>query len=93
MLTNKLVTYISQNVPGVDAVAAASAGATNVRKVIPAEYLHGVLQVYNNALTQVFKIVFVMACLTTIGGVAIDVCLVPYLIVLGSIPNGAGTMV
>ena len=72
VLTNKLISYISQNVPGVDAVAAASAGATNIRKVIPAEYLMGVLQVYNDALTQVFKIVLVMACLTTIGSVAIE---------------------
>ena len=72
VLTNKLISYISQNVPGVDAVAAASAGATNIRKVIPAEYLIGVLQVYNDALTQVFKIVLVMACLTTIGSMAIE---------------------
>ena len=72
VLTNKLVSYISRNVPGVDAVAAAGAGATNIRKVVPAEYLFGVLQVYNDALTQVFKIVLVMACLTTIGSVAIE---------------------
>lgn len=72
VLTNKLVSYINQNVQGVDAVAALSAGATNIRKVIPAEYLHVVLQAYNNALTQVFEMVLVMACLTTIGSVALE---------------------
>lgn len=72
VLTNKLVSYISQVVPGVDAVKIASAGATNLQKVIPAEHLHGVIQVYNDALTQIFEIVLVMACLTTIGSLAME---------------------
>lgn len=72
VLTNRLVSYISRNVPSVDAVAAAGAGATNIRNVIPAESLHGVLQAYNDALTQVFEIVLVMACLTAIGSVVME---------------------
>lgn len=72
VLTNKLISYISQNVPGVDAATAAGTGATNIRNVIPAEYLQGVIQTYNDALTQVFIIVLVMGCLTTIGSVAIE---------------------
>lgn len=72
VLINKLISYISQNVPGVDAAAAASAGATNIRNVIPLEYLPGVIQTYNDGLTQVFIIVLVMGCLTSIGSVAIE---------------------
>jgi hypothetical protein len=72
VLTNKLVSYISQNIPGVDAIATASAGATNIRTIIPSEYLQGVIQAYNDGLTDIFKIVLVMACLTTIGSVAME---------------------
>ncbi len=72
VLTNKLVAYISQVVPGVDAMAVAAAGATNLQDVIPPEYLHGVLLVYNDALTRIFELVLVMACLTSIGSLAME---------------------
>ena len=72
LLTNKLVSCISQVVPGVDAVAVASAGATNIQNFIPPEYLHGVILVYNDALMQVFKLVTAMACLTSIGSLAME---------------------
>jgi hypothetical protein len=72
LLTNKLVSYISQVVPGVDAVAVASSGATNIQHAMPPEYLHGVTKVYNDALVQVFKLVLAMSCLTSIGSVAME---------------------
>lgn len=72
VLTNKLISYISRVVPGVDAVAVASTGATNLQNVIPSQYLHGVLLVYNNAVTQIFVLVTVMACLTSVGSVAME---------------------
>lgn len=72
VLTNKLVSYISANVPGVDAVSIASTGATNIRNAIPPQYLAGVIQVYDTAITQIFILVTVMACLTLIGSVAME---------------------
>jgi len=72
VITNQLVTYISANIPGVDAQAVADTGATNLRNVIAPEYLPGVIQTYNTAITQVFEIVLVMACMTTIGSVAME---------------------
>ena len=72
LLTNKPIAYISQNVPGVSAAAAARADATNIRDVILPEYLHGVIQMYNDALTDVFEIVLVMACLTSIDSVSME---------------------
>lgn len=72
VLTNKLISYISQNVPGVSASDAARAGATKIRDVIPPEYLKGVIQTYNDALVDVFEIVLVMACLTSIGSAAME---------------------
>lgn len=72
VLTNRLVSYISRVVPGVDAAAVASTGATNLQRAIPPEYLPGVVQVYNHALTQIFELVLVMACLTSIGSLAME---------------------
>lgn len=72
VLTNKIIEYISQTVPGVDAVAAASSGATNIKNSVPPQYVQGVVQVYNDGLIQVFQIVLVMACLTSIGSVAME---------------------
>ena len=50
----------------------ASAGATNLKNGVPGEYLSGVIQTYNDAVTQVFELVLVMACLTSIGSVAME---------------------
>ncbi|KAG6985279.1 MFS-type efflux pump MFS1, partial [Physcia stellaris] len=72
LLTNKLVEYISRTVPGVDAVAVASSGATNIQHAVPAEYLHGVLVVYNDGIVQVFKLVLAMSCLTSIGSIMME---------------------
>lgn len=72
VLTNKLVAYLGQFVPGVDAMAVATTGATNLQDVIPPEHLHGVLLAYNDALTRIFELVLVMACLTSIGSLAME---------------------
>ena len=72
VLTNKLITYIARNVPGVSAAAAARAGATEIRNIIPPEFLQGVIQTYNDALVNVFQVVLVMACLTSVGSVAME---------------------
>lgn len=72
VLTNKLVAYIGQFVPGVDAKAVAATGATFIQDVIPPEHLHGVLLAYNDALTRMFELVLVMACLTSIGSLAME---------------------
>ena len=72
VLTNRLVNYIGQHVPGVSAEDFAAAGATNFRSIIPEEYLPGVIREYNTALTQVFEIAVVMACLTAIGSLAME---------------------
>ena len=72
VLTNRLISYISRHVPGVDAAEVALAGATSFRSLVPAEYVAGVVQEYNTALTQVFEIALVMACLTTLGSLAVE---------------------
>ena len=72
LMNNRVVTYIAHNVPGVDAAAATQAGATSLGAVIPAQYIAGVVAEYNTALTQIFVIIVVMACLTFVGSAAIE---------------------
>ena len=72
VLTNRLVNYVNRHVPGVNGADFAKAGATNFRSVIPEQYLPGVIQECNTALTQIFEIAVVMACLTTIGSLAME---------------------
>ncbi|KAL8717164.1 MAG: hypothetical protein Q9225_005574 [Loekoesia sp. 1 TL-2023] len=72
VVTNKVVNYIGENVPGVEPKAVTEAGATNLRNVIPGQYLRGLIGEYNDALVQVFLIIVVMGCLTTVGSVAVE---------------------
>ena len=72
VLSNRVINYISQHVPNVDAAQVALAGATSFRGLVPAEYVSGIVREYNEALTQVFEIALVMACLTTVGSLAME---------------------
>ncbi|KAM0795927.1 major facilitator superfamily, partial [Usnea florida] len=72
VLTNRVISYISRHVPGVDAAEVAMAGATSFRSVVPAQYVRGIVQEYNMALKQVFEMALVMACLTTLGSLAVE---------------------
>ena len=72
VLSNRVINYISQYVPGVDAARVALAGATSFRDLVPAEYVDGIVREYNEALTQVFEIAVVMACLTAVGSLAME---------------------
>jgi MFS family permease len=67
VLTQKLVDYIAENIPNVDAYAVASAGATELQNLIPQQFQAGLIEEYNTALTQVFLIALVMACMTIFG--------------------------
>ena len=72
VLTNKLISYISQHIPGVDPTAVARSGATELQNLIPPAYLPGAIQAYNDGVVQIFKIALVLACLTSIGSVAMQ---------------------
>lgn len=45
---------LAEHAPGVDARSVLSAGATNIRGLVSAEQLAGLLVAYNKALTQMF---------------------------------------
>ena len=54
-------------IPGFDPELAISAGATQLRNVVPTEYLHEVLVAYDEAVDKVFQVSLIMACLMTLG--------------------------
>ncbi|KAL0571513.1 hypothetical protein V5O48_010447 [Marasmius crinis-equi] len=72
VFTNKLVTEIIKEAPGVDPRIVLGAGATVVRSVVPQEFLTGVIGAYNQALINAFYVATAMACLTLPGSLFIE---------------------
>jgi hypothetical protein len=51
---NQLPVFLKKYAPGIDAQVVVDAGATNVRKLIPAAEMPGFLQAYNLAIADMF---------------------------------------
>lgn len=65
---NLLSTRLVSGLAGlVDSSQIVNTGATDLRKLVPAEDLDKVLTVYNGALKQVFIMACILACLTALG--------------------------
>lgn len=68
ILNSKLVDYVNDiGIPGFDASKVVQAGATELRRAVPAEYLPQVLVAYNEALRLVFRAGLAMACLSVLA--------------------------
>ncbi len=72
IFTNKLVSGIIKNVPGLDPAIVVRTGATSIQQTVSPEFLPGVTLAYNDALTQTFIVALAMACLTIVGSLAIE---------------------
>lgn len=72
ILTNRLVSYVSQNIPGIDTWTVAQFGATALTQSVPPQYVHGVDQTYNDGLVKVFFICVVMGCCTAFESVSME---------------------
>jgi len=68
----KLVTGLVKLVPSLSPEVIVNTGATDLRKIVPTQDLHLVLEVYNSALRQVFIVGTAMACLAAIGAFALE---------------------
>lgn len=65
---NKLVSNIADaHVEGLDAATVVTVGATQIRHLIPAEFLPVVLKAYNAAITNSFYVSVALGALTIIG--------------------------
>ncbi|KAJ7909119.1 major facilitator superfamily transporter [Mycena leptocephala] len=72
VFTNKLVSGLTHHVPGVSPLLVLSAGATSLKKLVPAEELAAVLVVYNEALITCFYVAVAMASLSLFGALAVE---------------------
>lgn len=59
-------------IPGFDVNDIARTGATQVTKAIPARYLPAVLTAYDHAVTKVFQVSLIMACLMSLGACGME---------------------
>lgn len=70
---NRLVSNIvAANLPGLSAATVLNTGATQIQKVIPAQFLPTVLNAYNDALTNAYYVSVAMSSLTIIGALSIQ---------------------
>ena len=68
ILNSKLVSYVNAiGIPDFDASKVVQAGATELRRAVPGEYLPEVLVAYNEALRLVFRAGLAMACLSVLA--------------------------
>ncbi|KAJ6608683.1 putative efflux pump antibiotic resistance protein [Mycena sp. CBHHK59/15] len=72
VFTNKLVSGLASQVPGVNPAIVLSAGATSLKFAVAPQYLPVVLRVYNTALVSAFYVSIAMSCLSLIGSLVIE---------------------
>jgi hypothetical protein len=71
VLANRLVEGLRKHVPAVEPRIVLNIGDTDLKRVVPREYLDEVIRVYNSALKGVFQVSLVMACLNIFGSATI----------------------
>ncbi|RMY60272.1 hypothetical protein D0865_01623 [Hortaea werneckii] len=72
VLNSELVSGIVRLVPDLSPERILNTGATELRRIVPANDLQGVLVAYNSALRQVFVVATAMACLTALGAFGLE---------------------
>ncbi|KAJ6579472.1 DHA14-like major facilitator [Mycena vulgaris] len=72
VFTNKLVSGLASQVPGVNPAIVLSAGATSLRNAVDPQSLPAVLSVYNKALVSAYYVSVAMGCLSVVGALAIE---------------------
>ncbi|KAJ7111214.1 MFS transporter [Mycena epipterygia] len=72
VFTNKLVSGLIANVPGVSPSLVLSAGATSLKDAVPQEFLAGVLFAYNEAVVAAFYVAVAMACISLVGALVTE---------------------
>lgn len=72
VFNNRLIDQIVANVQGVDPSIILYVGATSLKEAIPPQFLQGIQEAYNTALTETFYIAVAMVCLGGIGAVFVE---------------------
>ena len=72
LLENKLIAGLTGKIPNFDPASIANQGATSLRKLVPADKLPLVLDVYNDALQSVWYVALALACLILVGSLGFE---------------------
>ncbi|KAF2725401.1 MFS transporter [Polychaeton citri CBS 116435] len=72
VFTNQLISGLRRVVPQMDPLQIIGAGATNIKKMVPAESLGGVLEVYNDALVSTFYLATALGAASIVGALLIE---------------------
>ncbi|RMD41907.1 hypothetical protein DV735_g3200, partial [Chaetothyriales sp. CBS 134920] len=72
VFNNRLVSELVEDAKGLDPSIILHVGATSLADAIPAEFLPGVREAYNTALTETFYISVAMVCLSAIGAAFVE---------------------
>jgi MFS family permease len=64
--------FVGAKIPGVDPSAVAAAGATELKNIVPLQYLGAAKQLYNDALIETFQLALILSCLTLVGAVGMQ---------------------
>lgn len=70
--TNQLLKGLVKSVPGIDPSIVLNTGATQLRNIVPAQYVGQVLEVYNSALSKTFYVGVATAILSMVGAVFVE---------------------
>lgn len=70
-LDTKLVSSLVKLVPGIEPAEIVNTGATDLRRIVPAGELHGILVAYNLAIRQAFVVACSVGCLAVLGAVLV----------------------
>lgn len=72
VFTNKLLSNLAEVVPDLDSAIVLATGATELKNVIPHQYLSGVLTAYNAAINNTFYVSVAMSVLSIVGALALE---------------------
>lgn len=73
VFSNHLVPAIqAKNIPGLNPQIIVQTGATELRKIVAAEYLPALLEAYNGALVKTFQVALIISCVATLGMVGMQ---------------------
>lgn len=72
VFTNRLLGNLAVVAPSVDSQTVLATGATNLRNIVPAGLVSGVVTAYNDALSQTFYVSAALASLAIIGALGVE---------------------
>ena len=72
VFTNQLIHKLQQVVPNLNPSIVLSVGATQLQHAVPTQYLSGVLDAYDNAITTAFNVAVATSALSIVGAFAME---------------------